>query len=104
LEGLIKDREKIGRKTYNDLRVRICWSEQTMSQRTIMHIDLDAFFVSVEQAANPELRGRPVVIGVNPEVEASLPQLPMKHELLVCIQLCQSLLRSAFAPSNIHPG
>ena len=37
-----------------------------MSQRTIMHIDLDAFFVSVEQAANPELRSKPVLVGGKP--------------------------------------
>ena len=30
---------------------------------TIVHLDADAFFVSVEQALNPELRGRKVAVG-----------------------------------------
>lgn len=32
-------------------------------QRIIVHLDADAFFVSVEQARNPELRGRKVAVG-----------------------------------------
>ncbi|MFB0956743.1 MAG: DNA polymerase IV, partial [Alistipes putredinis] len=34
-----------------------------MSQRKIIHIDMDAFYASVEQRDRPEYRGRPIAVG-----------------------------------------
>src|SRR5690348_4182315 len=58
----------------------------------IVHVDVDAFFASVEQVLNPKLRGRPVLVGrgvvASASYEAKLQGVKTAMTFREAIRIC----------------
>src|SRR6266511_2698142 len=53
--------------TRTNVLVALLARRWAVAERWVVHVDLDAFFANAEVRRRPELRGRPVIVGGEPE-------------------------------------
>lgn len=61
------------------------------SERTILHVDCDAFYASVECLYNPALRGRPVAVVGDPELRHGIVLAKSQEAKLFGVQTGDAL-------------
>jgi DNA polymerase-4 len=77
-------------------------------ERIIMHVDLDAFFASIEQRDHPELRGKPVIIGGRPDQRGVVSTCSYEarrfgvRSAMPLIEAYRRCPQGIFLPGNMH--
>ncbi len=78
-----------------------------MPERVILHVDLDAFFASIEQRDRPELQGKPVIIGGRPDQRGVVSTCSYEarrygvHSAMPMIEAYRRCPQGVFLPGNM---
>lgn len=77
-----------------------------MTERAIVHCDLDAFYASVEQRDHPEFRGKPVIVGGGPDERGVVSAASYEarrfgvHSAMPLVQAGKLCPQGIFVPGN----
>ena len=78
--------------------------------RVVLHVDMDAFYAAVEIRENPELDGKPVVVGANPREHPRGVVLTASYEArrygvrsaMSCVQALRLCPQAVFVPPHFE--
>jgi len=76
--------------------------------RVVLHVDMDAFYAAVEIRENPDLEGKPVVVGADPREHPRGVVLTASYEArrdgvrsaMSCVQALRQCPQAVFVPPN----